>query len=747
MTVSTGWSGQFHAHSVNGRLETQWHPLREHLLSVGQLAQSFAEGFGAGSLAYAQGCLHDLGKYTVDFQRRIRGSGAAVDHSTWGALEAIKRYGPLGTLLAYGIAGHHAGLADGKGGIRRSPLNERLCADLPELDVRWQAEVPVPASLALDTFKLHPKQPDTWAAFQQAFLARMLFSCLVDADYLDTEAFYREAEGRVSARGQSIPLSLLKDTLDSYLAQFKADTPVNITRGQILSHVRAQAVEPPGLFSLTVPTGGGKTLASLAFALDHAILHGLERVIFVIPFTSVVEQNAGVFRKALGRYGDEAVLEHHSAFVDEPSRSPEAREKLSVAMENWDAPIIVTTAVQFFESLFAARPAQCRKLHNVTRSVVVVDEAQTMPLKLLRLCVAALDELARNYRSSIVLCTATQPALAGAAFVDSLENVRELAPDPPELFRKLRRVQVRHVGRLDDAALTERLRGQTQALCIVNNRLHARAVYQSIADLPGAFHLSTLMCAKDRRKVLTQVHERLQQRLPCVGVSTSLIEAGVDVDFPSVLRAEAGLDSVAQAAGRCNREGRRGVQASEVLIFAPANEEWAPPPELAQFAQVAASVLRAHADDPLSPVAIENYFSTLYRQKGAQELDSLGLLARLRGCRVDSLPLETMAEKFRMIDNVQLPVIVPRGEEAHGLLRELVYVERCGAIARALQPYVVQVPRQAFEVLERAGAIAAVAPQKWGRQFFALINEDLYDPRCGLHWDDPTYLRPSNALW
>jgi CRISPR-associated endonuclease/helicase Cas3 len=278
--------------------------------------------------------------------------------------------------------------------------------------------------------------------------------------------------------------------------------------------VRSQYALSPGLFSLAVPTGGGKTLTSLAFALDHAIQHNLRRVIFVIPFTSVAEQNAAVFRRALGDLGQRAVLEHHSAFIERaaPAGDPDkyqSSQKLRLAMENWDAPIIVTTAVQFFESLFAARPSQCRKLHNIPGSVVILDEAQTLPLKLLRPCVAAIDELVRNYHTSIILCTATQPALEAPRFSGGLEKVRELAPTPADLFRRLQRVQVRHVGALDDEALSSQMRQREQVLCIVNNRRHARALYQSISDLPGARHLTTLMCAKHRSTVLAEVRRML----------------------------------------------------------------------------------------------------------------------------------------------------------------------------------------------------------------------------------------------
>lgn len=347
-------------------------------------------------------------------------------------------------------------------------------------------------------------------------------------------------------------------------------------------------------------------------------------------FTSIVEQNARVFREALGPLGDDSVLEHHRGFVaevpprDQPDRY-QSKEKLRLAMENWDAQIIVTTAVQFFESLFAARPSQCRKLHNIAGSVVIIDEAQTLPLKHLRPCVAAIDELTRNYRSSVVLCTATQPALSEPEFVGGLKDVRELAPEPATLFRAVERVQVRDLGVMSDESLHSRLRQHEQVLCIVNNRRHARAVYQALADLPGARHLSTLMCAAHRSAVLDEVRGLLQRGEPCRLVATSLIEAGVDVSFPVVYRAEAGLDSIAQAAGRCNRHGEREASQSPVYVYAPANDDWTPPPELKQFAQVAREVLRQYGDDPLSPPAIDAYFKSLYWHRGDDALDKENL--------------------------------------------------------------------------------------------------------------------------
>ena len=749
-----GMSGRFFAHSTQNQDQSDWQSLQEHLSQVAELAGRFAEQFDSHLLGHTAGLLHDVGKYCLPFQQKLHGQALRVDHSTRGAQIAVSRYGAMGSLLAYGIAGHHAGLANGgESEGERTPLQYRLKAgDLPTLDPCWEQEISLPARLALPAFRAHSRARGN---FQLSFLARMIFSCLVDADFLDTERFYQNGaiSNWNSPRDRAMPtLAALRDQLNNYLAGFQSNSDVNQLRAEILKQVRAKAELDRGLFSLTVPTGGGKTLASLAFALDHALLHGLRRVIVVIPFTSIVEQTARVFRKALGPLGEVAVLEHHSAFMAEkpPRNDPdryEAAEKLRLAMENWDAPIVVTTTVQFFESLFAAKPAQCRKLHAITGSVVVLDEAQTMPLKLLRPCVAAIDELARNYRTSVVLCTATQPALEAPDFEGGLEGVRELAPEPAELFRALERVRVRHVGVLSDQALAAEMRSREQVLCIVNNRRHARAVYEAMNDLPGARHLTTLMCAKHRSEVLSEVRQMLVEGRPCRLVSTSLIEAGVDVDFPTVLRAEAGLDSIAQAAGRCNREGKRTLAQSEVLVFIPENEDWTPPPELKQYAQVAREVLREIGDErPLSPQFIRRYFELLYWQKGSEQLDTPNLLGLLKESQVDSLPLETLAAKFRLIDSVQRPVIVPYDDTAKKLLCDLEFAEGCGGIARQLQPYLVQLPQQGFDALFKAGAVQAVAQDKWGDQFMALVNGDIYDHSVGLGWEQPTFMKTPSTI-
>lgn len=742
----------FYAHSTPSADKSDWQSLESHLTAVGKMAAQRAERFGAAPWGEAVGLLHDVGKYTVPFQRRLEGSSERVDHSTAGAHIAIEKYPQVGYLLAYLIAGHHAGLANGRDIGERTPLTLRLEADLPSLDPVWQQEIVLPGELQPPA---HFRMRRDRGYFQYAFLARMLFSCLVDADFIDTETFYAVHEqGVPHVRGCRPPLEALREALNQRLAAFKADSDVNRLRGEILFHVRAKAELPPGRFTLTVPTGGGKTLASLAFALDHAIAHGMDRVIYVIPFTSIVEQNAAVFRDALGEHGETAVLEHHSAFDAGSQRDRHTIDKLRRDSENWDAPIVVTTAVQFFESLFAAKTSRCRKLHNIAGSVVILDEAQTMPLPLLRPSVAALDELALNYRTSVVLCTATQPALAETddperSFVGGLRDLTELAPEPERLYRQLERVSVRHIGTLDDELLRDELLATEQVLCIVNNRRHARALFESIADQPGVYHLTTSMYAVHRRRVLAEIRQALEAGQPCRVISTSLIEAGVDVDFPRVLRAEAGLDSIAQAAGRCNREGRREAADSEVAIFATGNDDWAPPPELKQFAQVTREVLRHHEDAPLSLAAIEAYFRLLYWQQGPKQLDRHSLLKLVEDSRLEGLPFETLEQRFRMIENNQRAVIIPFDDDgvARSALRALAHAEGVGGIARQLQPYTVQVPQQGFAALERVGTIAAVEPDKFGEQFMVLVNEDLYDERMGLNWSDPTFRSSESNIW
>jgi len=738
----------YYAHS--GILEdlSDGQTLIDHLATVSEIAGQNAQWFGAEELAQYAGLLHDLGKYCPEFLKRLQGGKIRVDHATAGAKIANERWQQMGKLLAYCIAGHHAGLANGiDEGQQRSTLDERLKLkfgeDIPDLDPVWLQEINLPTHLTPPVLKLHK----IWPGFQLAFFTRMIFSCLIDADRKDTNNYYRRLEGKGNAESNYPPLSTLRERFNAKLeaiqrtlaSQSQPPKNINQLRQRILDHSRKQAELRPGLFSLTVPTGGGKTYTSMAFALDHAITHQLRRIIYVIPFTSIIEQNAKVFREAFGDDLASTITEHHSAFDDTKLPNNEARDTLKLAMESWDAPVIVTTAVQFFESLFADRPSQCRKLHNIAGSVIILDEAQTLPLKLLRPIMAAIDELALNYWCSVVLCTATQPALKKAeGFVNGFENVREISPDPLALFTELERVTIKNIGEQSDEQLLSHLQEKEQVLIIVNNRRHARSLYDSMKKLKleGATHLTTLMCAKHRSQILEKVNEDLKLGKPCRVVSTSLIEAGVDVDFPCVLRAEAGLDSIAQAAGRCNREGKRERKDSEVLIFQ--SPDWHAPPELEQLAGNMREVMRNHSGNVLSPGALTSYFSAVYWSKG-DELDKKKILqAHNNHCRQLSFPFQNIARDFRMIETMLKPVIIEFDNEAERLLHDLEFAENASGIARRLQVYLVQIPEHGFKELLKVGAIKPIKPEKFGDQFWRLTDRDLYDKEAGLSWDQAT---------
>ena len=725
----------YFAHSAR-ESDGEWHRLKDHLEATGQMAARFLADVGWQDVGRAIGLLHDIGKYTAEFQDRLKGSHKQVNHSTAGAEIASRHYGDqaaVAKLMAFCIAGHHAGLANGKNGQATQSLEDRLKGAFPQPAPTWKREIALPRVAVPRAFDVMAT-PD----FTLAFLCRMFFSALVDADFLDTEAWYG---GKGANRGQHPSMSELSSRLDRHLDRKLAAasaSEVDAIRASVLEHVRGKADTEPGVFTLTVPTGGGKTLTSLAFALRHALAHDLDRVIYVLPFTTIIEQTAEVFRDALGEDNDDVdfVVEHHSAFDEREVRGRESLDKLKLAMENWDAPVVVTTTVQFFESLFANRPSRCRKLHNIANSVVVLDEAQALPHGVLRPCVAAMAELARNWRTSLVLCTATQPALACAdGFEGGFEKTTELAPDPQGLYGKLKRTRVHNEGEIDDAELVARLADERQVLCIVNTRRHARELFLALPDRDGAVHLTTAMCAQHRRERLDFVRRRLADSKPMRLVATSLVEAGVDVDFPVVWRAMAGLESIAQAAGRCNREGRHPV--GQVHVFT--SPEGKTPLEMRPLADAARGTWRKHGDDPLSLSALDDYFHEVYWVKG-EELDSKHILAKTKGRHhTCDFPFETIAHEFKVISTSALPVIVPYDETARQLVRDLNHVPRPGAITRRLQPYVVTVPRDARARLVAAGAVQFVREAEFDEQFAVLENESLYSCDVGLTWADPTF--------
>jgi len=699
---------------------------------VSDRAKTFAAAFGADDWGSAAGLLHDIGKdqqVVQDYLRRSAKGEASLrgpDHSTAGALEALARYGDkLGRLLSYVTAGHHGGLPDGVVGFER-----RLAKIFPPL-----TEPTTTLLDALPALKGLPLAPRSSAlGFQFMFFVRMLFSCLVDADSLCTEAF--TSPDKAAWRRGYLSLPEMKARLDAHLADIIAEaknTKVNRLRAEILSACRANAADAPGLFSLTVPTGGGKTLSSLAFALDHAQAHGLERVIYVIPYTSIIEQNAAVFRRALEQRDGEAVLEHHSNFEPPPSKNAEDEEgeeysRARLAAENWDAPLVVTTNVQFFESLFASRRSPCRKLHNIARSVVVLDEAQMLPPDFLLPCIETLRELGANYGASVVLCTATQPALKRRdEFKRGLDGVREIAPEPTRLYEELKRVRVTDLGKLDDAALAARLADHSQALCIVNTRRHARELYERLAVGEETVHLSANMCPAHRTHKLAVIKQRLKKELPCRVISTQLVEAGVDLDLPVVYRALAGLDSLAQAAGRCNREGK--LECGEVFLF---RSEAGLPHFAKQAAQATDTVLRRHGDDPLSLAATQAYFEEFYWQRGAR-LDKEDLLARMQeGARGLVFPFPEVASLFSIIDDFTEPLVIPWNAEARQIVAALEHADFPARHLRRAQRYTVSVHPRLRATLVRVGAARFVT-----EECAVLENMRLYQDDLGLCPDDP----------
>lgn len=718
----------FFAHSLDGQNASEWERLEDHLIAVAGTAGESATDFGAGPVAEIAGLLHDLGKVKPAFQDKLRGLKNNVSHSGEGARYALENFGLIGKLIAFCIAGHHSGLPNGidrAAGRPATPLAERLEQAEP---VNLPADVTLPAPAMPAPLADRSAQ----AFFELQFFTRMLFSALVDADFIETERFY--APG--APRGAAWELNALQAALAGHLGKFgPPETAVNRLRAEVLEAAGKAACQPPGLFTLTVPTGGGKTLTSLRFALDHAQAHGLRRVIYVAPFTAIIEQTADVFRGALANR--DAVLEHHSAFDAETTFADETQaERLKLAAQNWDRPVVVTTAVQFFESLFANRTQKCRKLHNIARSVIVLDEAQALPVNYLRPCLAAMKELVRGYGCSVVLCTATQPAIRDADGLRAeeaipAEETREIAPNPAELYRRLKRVDARFAGPLENDELASRVTGR-KALVIVNNKRQARAIY-GLLGRGNALHLSTNMTAAHRREVLARVRDGFDGPV----ISTALVEAGVDLDFPEVWRAVAGLDSIVQAAGRCNREGKSD-RLGQVHVFEP-EEDFPPPPELQQNAEIARDILRAHAEDPLSPEAVRAYFQRLYWDRDA-DLDSRGIMRRIKetGNRLD-FPFADIGHDFRLIEEVTRPLIIGAGEyrlddRAQNLLE---YGEYAGPIARAVQRYTVSVSPRVRDELVRVGAAHVVRPEDFADQFVVLDNARLYDEAAGFSAENP----------
>ncbi|HNT97099.1 MAG TPA: CRISPR-associated endonuclease Cas3'' [Elusimicrobiales bacterium] len=680
--------------------KSDWQPLEEHLNNVAELASGFARDFASSEWGYFAGLLHDLGKASPQFQKYLENGMGKVEHSGQGAAFAEDNLKKVGRILAYLIAGHHAGLPDwhstdtgSKALAVRLKNGRELLPDLGDYQEKFKARLAGP--LTPPGFK-RPEDVHLWM--------RMLFSALTDADYLDTENFMAP-EAKASRQGfnsiRRLSEAFLKhlDVIESKSAR----SAVNSIRAEVRRYCEVAADKKPGIFSLTVPTGGGKTLSSMAFAFRHALKYGKKRIIYVIPYTSIIEQTAKVLSDILG---PENIVEHHSNL--EPKDETEATRRSKLASENWDAPVIVTTNVQFFESLYAARPGRCRKLHNLVGSIIILDEAQLLPPHLLSPCVDAMRQLAENYGATLVISTATQPALKG------LGHVEEIIPDAARLYSRLKRVNYFMPTLLSSppTSLEEvsvELQKYEQVLCIVNTRPDCYKLFKLMPE--GTVHLSALMCGAHRSEVIAGIKERLKNNLPVRVISTQLVEAGVDIDFPVVYRAFAGLDAIAQAAGRCNREGGKSTKGAfgQVHVFVPPSP--LPIGIMRKSADTFRDLLATGGFDPDSPGIYKRYFEALYSR--ANSTDSAGIMELLtKDIQNCGIQFRTAAEKFRLIDDYSRPVVIRYGG-AEKLLARLRETGPNREIMRGLQRYIVNVPEKKLLRMAAEDGVSEVSPGVW----------------------------------
>lgn len=708
--------------------------IKDHLYGTAQRAEEFAKEFGCSDIGKFCGMLHDIGKYSKDFQKRIRNPKIIkkVDHSTAGAKEAINM-SKNNIPLAMVIAGHHSGLMDG-GSNKFSYEGDgtffgRLKNQIPDYE-EWKKEIKI-QNIEIPSFctKGHFRN------FTTAFFIRMMYSCLVDADYLDTESFMKR--GQID-RGQYSSIEELILRFENYIKKWFDVKKSENDRQQQLCDKRNQILKNclqkgedlnRGLYTLTVPTGGGKTTASLGFALKHMKSNKMKRVIYVIPYTSIIDQNAMVFCDILG---EENILEHHSGVLYEISENEETDNKLyqkALATENWDMPIIVTTAVQFFESLFANKSSKCRKLHNLANSIIIFDEAQTLPIPYLEPCVAALSELVAHYRSTIVLCTATQPVL-DSMFQKYLPDykIQEICNDVTELYKQFQRTKIRDRGTLTLEELTEEIKERKQILCIVNKRKTAQELY-SLLPQEGTFCLTTLLYPMHRKEKFIEIKNRISQGLPCRVVATSLIEAGVDLDFPEVYRQEIGLDSLIQSAGRCNREGKRNIEQSNVFLFQLENDKST---FFGQNIDALKETLR-HFDDLNDLEAVSFYFQFYRKLLGEENLDQKKIMdAFERGIEGSVFPFSTVSRRFKLIENEAKTIYIPVDEAVY-LVDEIYKGRYNKELFRKLGQYGVSVFSNHFKVLWETGCI-----EKIDDEIFILRDLNQYEKDTGLQLDVDT---------
>jgi CRISPR-associated endonuclease/helicase Cas3 len=726
--------------------QSKWQLLHSHSCNVAKYTKRFAQEFNLGKEveddAFLAGFLHDLGKYRKVVQKYLRGEpthGADTQHAIFGAAFAAKHDQ---CPAASAIAGHHAGLHDLDdlpSAIERSKAKEPEPVDSLFQMLKGE-NCTVPSPVSIPSFPGIPTHitragaiSETAACLATEFYTRMLFSCLVDADRLDS-AFWQTPSQKPPVPAFA-PAALLEKILAERDRKRAANpaSALSTVRNDIFDACLRAGTQTPGFFSLTVPTGGGKTLAAMAFALAHAHTHtgkhDFRRVIIVIPYLSIIEQNAAEYRRILDPENTGIVLEHHSSAQPSRNASEEELSQLELATENWDAPVVITTSVQFLESLLASSPSRARKLHNIARSIVIFDEVQTLPAHLLAPMLSVFRELAANYGTSFVFSSATQPAFRRTASLPDgfTENeLREIAPAPDALFRQLRRVSYHfHPTPFTWPDLADKLVSTPQVLCVVNLTRHARELWEELSRcLPKderPIHLSSAMCPAHRLALIRRIRQRLKSGLPCRVISTQLIEAGVDVDFPEVWRAMGPLDSIVQVAGRCNREGRRPAAESVVHVFIPADNKlplgiYTTATDQAVTA-LAALGEKASEDLATDPAIFRKYFTALH---GIVPVDHTKRGEATIQQERENLHFRKVAEKAVVIKNSGTPVIVPIGKGRHIIAAIRARANNPARAAneprftrddlRRLQRYMVNAHDHDFHLLQQRGFVEKLLP-------------------------------------
>ena len=698
---------EYIAHKDGERIQT----IKDHLTGTAKLAGNFASKFGKENWGYCCGMLHDIGKYSDKFQKKIKeNNNEMVDHSTAGA-QLCDKLGGYYPFLSYCIAGHHSGLPDyGNTAIASSLCGRRV----KKIDIyeAYKQEIAIP-ELNSAPIKVEPYKNND---FSLSTFMRMIYSCLVDADFLDTEKFMNNGnEQRASGQSVSVLYEKLQRYIEKWLGNSDTET-LNGRRTEILKNCLIEGKKEKGFFKLTVPTGGGKTIASLAFALKHAAEHGMDRIIYVIPYTSIIEQNAQVFRDILG---DDNVLENHCNVDYEGS---EELRPMQLASENWDKPVVVTTNVQFFESLFSNKSSKCRKIHNIANSVVIFDEAQMLPLDYLKPCMAMIQQMVENFNASVVLCTATQPAVD--SFFTEEKNIVELCPHIDEQFRFFKRVTYHNIGVVTKSNIADRLQNEKSVLCIVNTRKRAQELYK-LLKAEGVYHLSTSMYPKHRKMILQAVRKRLNNNEKCILISSSIVEAGVDLDFKCVYRQVAGIDSIIQAAGRCNREGRENPESSIVYIFDFDDNSVSPVQK--QQIDIAKSILPDY-ENICGLDCIDDYFSRLYKFRG-KSLDKKNIMAEFKDKKYN---FAKVGREFRLIEQNIKTIFINREQEADEILQDLKQKGMSKERMRKAGMYCIQVQNNLFDKLYGSGKLRPVSEDM--QDFYELVNGSGYSEECGIDY-------------